>query len=283
VLTGAFGGGEEGPVAQPQHPHAPALARLLLERGADPNDGQTLYNRMFRPANDHLELLFEFGLGAGDGGVWKRRLGPALDSPADMVASHLWWAVTHDMLDRVRLLADHGVDVNARWRDGRSMVEWAAASGNTTSVECLREHGAAMADLAPADALIAAVMAGDRQRVEQLRAEHPGVVEEARARRPALVVSAAASGRIEVVRRVADLGFDVNALGRADAPAAEAWETALHQAAGEGDVALATLLLERGADPNIRDARFDATPLGWARHFDQAALVALLEPVTADS
>ena len=40
------------------------------------------------------------------------------------------------------------------------------------------------------------------------------------------------------------------------------------------------LLLERGADPNIHDARFDATPLGWAHHFDQPALVALLEPVT---
>jgi hypothetical protein len=74
----------------------------------------------------------------------------------------------------------------------------------------------------------------------------------------------------------------VNALGRADAPVAGAWETALHQAASEGDVDLATFLLERGADPNIHDARFDATPLGWARHFEQPALVALLEPVTSD-
>ena len=53
ALTGAFGGGEQD---QPPHPHAPVLARLLLERGADPNDAQALYNRMFGPSNDHLAL-----------------------------------------------------------------------------------------------------------------------------------------------------------------------------------------------------------------------------------
>ena len=85
VLTGVFGEGELGPVRQRRHPHSIALARLLLEAGADPNDGQALYNRMFEPGNDHLELLFEFGLGAGDGGPWRRRLGDALDTPAAMV------------------------------------------------------------------------------------------------------------------------------------------------------------------------------------------------------
>ena len=46
VLTGVLGYGEHG---QPWHPHAIAFARLLLEAGADPNDGQALYNRMFGP------------------------------------------------------------------------------------------------------------------------------------------------------------------------------------------------------------------------------------------
>jgi len=89
VLTGAFGQGELGPVRQPRHPHSLALARLLLEAGADPNDGQGLYNRMFEPDNDHLELLLEFGLGAGDGGPWRRRLGDALDSSAEMIRGQL--------------------------------------------------------------------------------------------------------------------------------------------------------------------------------------------------
>jgi hypothetical protein len=71
LLTGVFGEGELGPVRQPRHPHSIALARMLLDAGADANDSQALYDRMFRPDNDHLELLFEYGLGRGDGGVWK--------------------------------------------------------------------------------------------------------------------------------------------------------------------------------------------------------------------
>src|SRR5215813_6524990 len=38
VLTGVFGEGELGPARQPRHPHSLALARVLLEDGADPND-----------------------------------------------------------------------------------------------------------------------------------------------------------------------------------------------------------------------------------------------------
>src|SRR5581483_6696761 len=111
VLTGVFGEGELGPVRQPRHPHSLALARLLLEAGADPNDAQALYNRMFEPGNDHLELLLEFGLGTGDGGPWKARLGDALDPPERLLRGELSWAIAHGMTERVRLLADHGVDL----------------------------------------------------------------------------------------------------------------------------------------------------------------------------
>ena len=47
ALTGAFGEGEDG-INQLPHPQCDALATLLLESGADPNDGQALYNRHFR-------------------------------------------------------------------------------------------------------------------------------------------------------------------------------------------------------------------------------------------
>ena len=53
-----------GPVNQPEHEYGATLARLLLEAGADPNDGQTLYNRMFTQGSAHLELLLEYGLNA---------------------------------------------------------------------------------------------------------------------------------------------------------------------------------------------------------------------------
>jgi hypothetical protein len=73
ALTGALGGGGRMPL----HPEQLVLARVLLEAGADPNDGQALYNRGWGPdpQEDWLELLFEFGLGSGDGGPWRRLLG----------------------------------------------------------------------------------------------------------------------------------------------------------------------------------------------------------------
>lgn len=110
VLTGALGSGEGD---QPEHPHGLALAAALLTAGADPNDGQALYNRQFGSDDSHLTLLLAYGLGRGDGGPWRACFGDWADSPAELIRGQLRWAVTHDMLDRVRLLAAHGADVRS--------------------------------------------------------------------------------------------------------------------------------------------------------------------------
>jgi ankyrin repeat protein len=282
VLTGVFGEGEAGPVRAPRHPHSLALARLLLEAGADPNDGQTLYNRMFEPDNDHLELLFEFGLGTGDGGPWRRRLGDALDSPAEMLRGQLAWAITHGMTERVRLLVEHGVDVTAPL-DGVTVTSMAATTGHADLVDYLVAHGAPPLDLPPAEAFVAAALAADRARLGRLLAADPGLAADMRAARPALITWAAACGSPAAVEILAELGFDVNAKGRTDVPSDQPWQTALHKAAEDGNLELARTLLRLGADPDIRDKRFDSTPLGWARHFGQQAIIELLEPLTADA
>jgi ankyrin repeat protein len=282
VLTGVFGQGELGPVRQPRHPHSLALARLLLSAGADPNDGQGLYNRMFERENDHLELLLEFGLGTGDGGPWRRRLGDALDSPIAMVRGELAWAITHGFTERVTLLVSHGVvDLTAPLANGATATSMAATTGHADLVDYLVAHGAPPLDLSPSDAFLAAALAADRSRVEGLLAEHPGLLAQMRQARPALVAWAAACGAPAAVEVLAELGFDVNAKGRTDVPSDQPWQTALHKAAEDGNVELARTLLRLGADPDIRDARFDGTPLSWARYFGQQSLVELLEPLTA--
>ena len=68
----------------------------------------------------------------------------------------------------------------------------------------------------------------------------------------------------------------MNAYGRADVPVEERWETALHAAANLGDPDLVSLLLSLGADPALRDARFDGTPLDWARHLGKTAVAEVL-------
>jgi ankyrin repeat protein len=281
VLTGVFGEGELGPVRQPRHPHSLVLARLLLEAGADPNDGQALYNRMFGSADDHLELLLEFGLGRGDGGPWQQRLGAGLDTPAELMRGQLSWAITHGMADRVRLLVSHGADVTAPSDDGSSLVAMAATTGHAELAGYLVAHGAPAVSLDPGPAFIAAALAVDRVRIEELQFGHPRLAAQIRAARPGLVAWAAASGRPAAVELLVELGFDVNARGRTDVPSDQPWQTALHWAAQAGDLDLARMLLRLGADPDLRDQRFDSTALGWARHFGQQPLIDLLEPITA--
>ena len=131
------------------------------------------------------------------------------------------------------------------------------------------------------DELIAVVLAGDRECVaESIREARPGVVDRAIAARPALVVQAAAAGRLDAVRLLVELGFDVNAKGRSDLANDQPWQTALHEAVAVNDTDMVTLLLASGADPDLRDHRFDATPLGWAEHFENDALVEQLRAVT---
>ena len=55
--------------------------------------------------------------------------------------------------------------------------------------------------------------------------------------------------------------------------------TALHEAACHGRLDALRILLETGADPTIRDERFDSTPAGWAEHFGKQAAREMLEQV----
>jgi hypothetical protein len=291
LLTGVFGHGELGQRRQPPHPHWRALGRLLLDAGADPNDAQTLYNRMFEPDDSHLELLFEYGLGTGDGGPWRARI-PELGAPAHQLRILLRWAVEHHQPARVRLLVEHGVDFRSPFEgdgpawspgDGRTPVELARLGGDTEIADYLTARGAEPPGPDPVRELIAAAFRADPSTMDSIRAEHPDAVMQARRSRPGLIVWAATQASIETVTLLAGIGFDVNAYGRGDAPVEQPWETALHHSAANGNVELTRRLLDLGADPNLRDKRFDHTPLGWARHFHQLSTAALLEPVTVRS
>jgi ribosomal protein S18 acetylase RimI-like enzyme len=53
--------------------------------------------------------------------------------------------------------------------------------------------------------------------------------------------------------------------------------TPLHEAVFRNDVELARLLLSANPDLTIQDAEYHSTPLGWARHFGQTEIIALIE------
>jgi Ankyrin repeats (3 copies) len=258
ALTGAFGSGEG---TNPAHADGLRIARRLLERGADPNDGQAIYNLSGFPGDEWLDLLLEFGLGGGDGGPWRRLLGERQASPREMVEDALMAAVGHGFVHRVQRLLDHGVDPDGtgsrhRIYEGRTPIEEAAVSGSPKIVAML-EAAEAHSTLDDVQAFVAAATAGDRATAAAMRAGDPTLVERAIAREPGQLIRAAASDNLQGVRLLIELGFDVNAHERT-AP--------LHEAAMRGNLAVIELLLRHGANPNLRDPGYDATPAGWAEH-----------------
>ena len=54
--------------------------------------------------------------------------------------------------------------------------------------------------------------------------------------------------------------------------------TALHLAALSGATDVARVLIDAGANPRIHDSQHDSDALGWARFFNRAEIVRLLEP-----
>ncbi|MGI3779922.1 MAG: hypothetical protein ACRYG2_04015 [Janthinobacterium lividum] len=65
---------------------------------------------MFTRDDSHLCVLLAHGLGRGDGGVWRQRLGDRQDLPRRLVAQQVDWAQAHGLADRVALLAAYGFD-----------------------------------------------------------------------------------------------------------------------------------------------------------------------------
>ncbi len=275
ALTGAFGRGEDWP-NQPPHPDGDALARLLLEAGADPNDAQTLYNRHFRENNDHLRLLFAYGLGQEKGGPWIKRLNDARFNPASLLAIELCAAAQHGFFERVKLLIAHGVDVNGRsLRSNRTPYEEAVRAGHHEIGEYLLQHGSAKIDLDPVETFALACIGGDGDEVRARLAADPTLLERlGHHGRMDMLHRAVEAKQPDGIRLIVSLGIDINGM----VPGTGMDRTVLHNAAGWGGLEMVTLLLELGADPGLRDLAFHATAIGWALYNNQREVVDYLLP-----
>lgn len=75
------------------------------------------------------------------------------------------------------------------------------------------------------------------------------------------------------VRLLVELGFGVNEVSAAGA-------TALHHAAAAGELSIARLLVEHGADHTAREPEFKALPAGWAQYNKKPEVQKYLESLT---
>jgi len=253
------------------------IIRLLLERGATPDD-DVLYNAGWAAdAAGCLRLLIDHGAGVAElaeqalaapisnndlqavrvlleAGVDPARYRNDDGEPASVVPAALAAGCDLGLID---LLLAHGADPGPPGPDGRSPYRVATAQGRPELMELLRRHGACD-DASDIDRLLYACRRGDRDGAERALAEHPTLLAELSDVDAAALVAAAEAGDAPAVRLMLDLGFPVNARDSARG------ETALHTAAYAGSAETVRVLLEHGADLEARDGEWSDSPLGWA-------------------
>ena len=251
--------------------HHAGLTRLLLERGANPNDGEVAYHAPEGFDNEALQLLVE------SGGLTQDSLTTMLlrkldwtdyDGAAWLLAhgadpnhlSHWGNQALHHSLQRdnriafPELLLDHGADPTLRSKAGHSAFAVAARMGRGDALDLFERRGFAVA-LDRDDDFLAACARGDASAHDRAAAD-PGLVARLQAEDGGILSRFAGAGNTAAVRLLLDLGFD---LARAGAGG----KTALHLATWRERGGTVRLLLERDAPLEAKDAHGD-TPLALA-------------------
>jgi len=260
--------------------HHPELTRLLLERGADPNDVEVVYHSPETHENTVLTILVETGkltreslrlmlvrkIDWHDYSGVKYLLEHGAD--ANLKGKPGWTAVHHALardnsIEIVRLLLDHGSDAGII-EDDMTAIARAAREGRSDVLEELTSRGFRI-DLDGIDRLIAACAMGDTAKARAIAGAEPRLVAEVHAMGGLLLAKFSGTGNPPGVRALLDLGVDVRA------PFADGdgyWgvpkgSLAIHVAAWRGQHAVVTLLIERGSPVDVPDAK-GRTPLALA-------------------
>ena len=252
----------------------PGLTRLLLERGADPNDGETPYHVPETYDNTVMKILLESGKLNALSLTWmlvrktdlhdEQGLRLLLESAADPNAiirfgdNALHHAVRRDNSPKlIELLLDHAGDPALKNnRDGRSATAMAAHRGRGDVLALLEQRGVAL-DLHGVDRLIAACAMGDREAIALLAAQQPHLAKELVAQGGTLLAEFAGNGNVAGLRCLFDLGVSSSALYNEGDPYFDIAgdSTALHVAAWRAWPDTVKELIDRGTPVNALDGK----------------------------
>ena len=267
--------------------HNAELTRLLLERGADPNDGETPYHAPETYDNAALKILVESGKLTRDslatillrktdwhdydGIQWLLERGVEPDTMTHWGKTALHNAILSDNdLAIVELLLDRGADplaIATRPERGspqpghRTAVAMAARRGRGDALDAFARRGVSI-ELQGLERLLAACARHDAAAVQSVAASSPQIVNELRTDGGRFLAAFAGVGNTDGVRLLLDLGVAV------DAPFVEGEgyfdvaknSLALHVAAWRASHATVRLLLERGSPIDVPDGQ-GRTPL----------------------
>jgi len=239
--------------------HDAELTRVLLEAGADPDDGESLYHSTESPDPACLALLLQHGATP----IRTNALAHALDDErlehvrlllaagADPNEhAHVAHAVRRGRgPEVVRLLAEHGADVDRpggeTWRGDvplRTPYQHARLRARDDLADTLAQLGASTT-VDPADAAVESLARGERPTAPLPERFDVDAQE--------VVVLSALGGHVEVIVEAVGPGFRGVVGGSPEG-------SLLEHAAWVGDAALVERLLALGAEPG--------SALGWAAH-----------------
>jgi ankyrin repeat protein len=286
-----------------------------LDRREFPDNAAPLHFAALHGDLETIRLLVEAGAdleGNGDDyevGVlgWATCFGQVREDVAAYLLSHgatlnVWTAIALDRPDELRamLARDPGL-LHARMtrnQHRRTPLHHAAAKARLRMIELLLELGAdanavdaagatplTTASQERADARIVSALLAAGARLDLLTAVNTGRHAEAEAmvrEDPARIGPDGADTialHLAVSRKnLATLRW-LLAHGIAVSAKRSVWDcngTALHMTVESGAIEIARLLLDAGADPNIRDDKYHATALGWAEYFGRTDFAELI-------
>ncbi len=265
--------------------HNPEMTRLLLERGADPNDGEVVYHTPESDDNRSLVLLVETGRLTADslammlvrkhdwhdydGAKYLLEHGADPNGAGAAGKKHGWWAFHHALrrsngLDIIKLLLDHGADpavVASSLDEGLTAAARAAREGRGDVLDEIARRGLVV-ELHGVDELIGACARDDSAAVRAIAARDPQLVAELLSMGGTLLAKFAGSGNAAGVRQLLDLGASpvapfVEGDGYFGTPQNS---LPIHVAAWRAQPAVVRLLIERGSPVDLPDANGD-TPV----------------------
>jgi uncharacterized protein len=209
-----------------------------------------------------------------------------IDGGAD-VDGALGAAACIDNVEIARLLLDHGAKVDGT--DSWSPLEEALYWNNRRVIDLLLARGARIHNLRMAAAL------GDMELLKSLfdsdgslRPEAGGIdwpfgepknSQWSNDRQDIInnaFVYASMHNQIDAATLLLDQGAQINAIP----PGFDFSGTALHYAALNGHRTMVDFLINRGANPNIKDTKVNSTPGGWAEHGGHKELGQYLDGLT---